>query len=134
VKQLHLDEIIERIENAFGDEMPFSERSLTEEDIDALRRVFGDQGYQCYLQDQVNRQIIRDYLTNAVYLGFITEERLAALSEQLTTEAGRSALSLHMLMRSVEEANDLPPENTPQELEALSPGPDDRPHMRLVRS
>jgi len=129
---LQLDEIIERIENAFGEALPLSTSPLVAEDMAALKRVFGDDGYQVYMQDQHNRQIIRDYLTNAVVLGVITQEQLAAFADQVATEEGRSLLSLHMLMSSVEEASSLASSNDPVILEPLEPAPDSPPHMKLV--
>ena len=66
---LQLDEITRRINLAFGEDLPFSRAELVEDDLQALERVFGDEGYQQFLQDQVNRQIIRDYLINAILLG-----------------------------------------------------------------
>ena len=129
---MQLDEIIERIESAFGQSLPFSERPLVEEDLEVLQRVFGDEGYQAYLQDQVNRQIIRDYLTNAVLLGVLSEGRLVAFADQVATEAGRAALSLHMLMSSVEDADDLPVNGGFEVLEMLQPVPGSPPHMKLV--
>ncbi len=129
---MQLDEIIERIEQAFGEAMPFSERPLEAEEVEVLRRVFTGDGYQVYLQDQVNRQIIRDYLTNAVLLGVLVEERLGAFAEQVATREGRAALSLHMLMSSVEDANDLPLNGGFEVLELLQPVPGSPPHMKLV--
>jgi hypothetical protein len=112
---LHLDEIINWIDGAFGEVSPRSEHAGTE----TLRGIFGDRGYQRYLQDQVNRQIIRDYLTNAVVLGVITEGGLAAFASQVHSEEGRATLALYMLMSSVEEARDLPAING--NIEALKP-------------
>lgn len=130
---LELNDIIDRIDGAFGAELPFSQQALTEEDRYALARVFGDSGYQDYLQDQVNRQIIRDYLTNALILGYITEDGLESVAEQLASESGRATLSLHMLMRSVEEAADLPLGPAPEPLKPLRPDDSSPPHFRLVR-
>lgn len=129
---MHLDKLIERIERSFGEAPPFSDRTLEEPDIEALERVFGDDGYQAYLQDQVNRQIIRDYLTNAVLLGFLGEEGLASLAEQVASSAGRAALSLHMLMNSVENASELVRNEGPELLEPLMPVPDSPSHLKLV--
>jgi hypothetical protein len=56
---LQLEDITARIDRAFGDELPFSRRELGDGDLKTLYRVFGDVGYQHYLQDQVSRQIIR---------------------------------------------------------------------------
>ena len=62
---MQLDEIVNWINAAFGEVTPRPAYS----DVEALKKIFGNSGYQRYLQDQGNRQIIRDYLTNAVVLG-----------------------------------------------------------------
>ncbi len=131
---MHLDEIVQWIDRAFGAEALEVD---TERDEEALRSVLGDGGYQRYFRDQVNRQIIRDYLTNAVVLGVITEGGLAAFAEAISSEEGRATLALYMLMSSVEDARDLPPVTT--ELEPLKPlhpqsppPPGDRSHIKLV--
>ena len=134
MNQLQLDEIVGRIDSAFGEELPFSGRTLTEQDTDLLRRVFGDGGYQDYLQDQVNRQIIRDYLTNAVMLGFLPEQELAGVERLITTVEGRASLSLHMLMNSVEQAAVLLAEPEPETLTKLKSGTDLPPYIKLIRS
>ena len=129
---MHLDEIVERIERSFGEAQPRFGSALVSQDIEALRRVFDDEGYQVYLQDQVNRQIIRDYLTNAVMLGVLSEDRLAAFTDLVATEGGRAAMSLHMLMSSVEDANHLLLNGGFGALEPLQPVPGSSPHMKLV--
>ena len=126
---MHLDEIVDWIDGVFGEASP----TPASADIEILKRVFGDQGYQRYLQDQVNRQIIRDYLTNAVVLGVITQGGLAAFASQIVTEEGRAILALYMLMSSVEDAKDLPALNG--ELEVLKPlkvVPEPPRHIKLV--
>lgn len=126
---MHLDEIINWIDGAFGEVSP----GPVHADIEILRRVFGDHGYQRYLQDQVNRQIIRDYLTNAVVLGVITQGGLAAFASQVVSEEGRATLALYMLMSSVEEAKDLPAISGDIEvLKPLKPAPAAHPHIKLV--
>jgi hypothetical protein len=126
---LHLDEIVSWIDRAFGALVP----SVEHADVQVLQRILGDRGYQSFLQDQVNRQIIRDYLTNAVVLGVITEGGLAAFASQVATEDGRATLALYMLMSSVEEAKDLPAGNTTSEvLKPLHPAPGTRPNFKLV--
>ncbi len=126
---MHLDEIINWIDGAFGEVSPGPEHA----DIEILRRVFGDHGYQRYLQDQVNRQIIRDYLTNAVVLGVITQGGLAAFASQVVSEEGRATLALYMLMSSVEEARDMPAISGDIEvLKPLKPAPATHPHIKLV--
>lgn len=134
MKQLHLDQVMGQIESAFGAELPFSEHPLGKEDREVLRRVFGDDGYQCYLQDQVSRQIIRDYLVNAILLGFLAKSELDVLTGRIATREGRSALSLRMLMSSVEQAAQLLQEGEPQPLKPLEPSPQSPPHIHLVRN
>ena len=131
---MHLDKIVERIDRAFGEAPAFPDHPVAGPDIEALGRVFGDEGFQGYLQDQVNRQIIRDYLTNAVLLGFLCEEGLAALMGQVASSEGRAALSLHMLMSSVESAGELLSNGGAQLLQPLVPEPGSPPHMKLVPS
>ena len=95
--------------------------------------ALADDGFQRFLRDQVNRQIIRDYLTNAVVLGVISEGGLAAFAPELETEEGRAVLSLYMLMSSVEEAMDLPVgHGEVVSLKPLRPEGGDRSHIKLV--
>jgi hypothetical protein len=130
-ESLHLDEIVDWIDGAFGAVSPITEHA----DIEILKGILGDHGYQRYLQDQVNRQIIRDYLTNAVVLGVITAGGLAAFASQVVSEDGRATLALYMLMSSVEEAKDLPAINGDIEvLKPLKPAPGAHPHIKLVPS
>lgn len=131
---VHLDQLVERIDQAFGSDMPFTERVLSEGDIATLNRIFSDSGYQRYLQDQVNRQIIRDYLANAVVLDLIDEVTLGAITRQVATTEGRSALSLHMLMSSVEQANDLPVGADPEPLKPLRDKAGASSHLNLIRN
>ena len=126
-----MNEVLAGIEDAFGEEPPFSEVPLAEEDVLVLNRIFGDQGYQLYLQDQVNRQIIRDYLLNAVVLGHVDGEDLNAIKRRAGSCEGRSALSLHMIMRSVEEASDLARECSGS-LRVLRPVPGSPPQLELI--
>jgi hypothetical protein len=126
---LQLDEIVSWIDGAFGAVSP----GVAQSEVDVLKRIFGDPGYQRYLQDQVNRQIIRDYLTNAVVLGEITEGGLAAFASQLVSEDSRASLALFMLMSSVEEAKDLPLLGGDIDtLKPLRPMPTERSHIKLV--
>ena len=132
--RLHLDKIVERIERAFGKPLPYSNQPVAAQESEVIERVLGDDGYQVYLQDQVNRQVIRSYLANAIVLGILPEERLVAFAAQLATSETRAALSLHMLMSSVEEANALVPGDAPEVLQPLRPAPGSPPHMKLVPS
>ena len=129
---MQLDQLVGRIDDAFGEELPFSEREVTAEDRDVLERVFGDHGFLCYQQDQVNRQIIRDYLVNALLLGFVSEEQLEAVVHRLDTREGRASLSLNMLMSSVEQAAEVIAAGSSENLKPLQPGPDSPPHIRLI--
>lgn len=131
---MELDRLVEQIDTAFGDTPPFTSASLAQNDRDVLLRVFGDEGYQLYLQDQVNRQIIRDYLTNAMMLGFIPEQGPAELQAMVGDQEHRAVLSLHMLMSSVEQASELLTKGMSDRLEQLKPDPDSPPHIRLIRS
>ena len=130
---VHLDEIIEWIDRAFDAESIAAEPD-TEQGERTLERILGSDSYQRYLRDQINRQIIRDYLTNAVVLGVISEGGLAAFAGQIASEEGRSTLALYMLMSAIEDAADLPPvAGEVEPLKPLNPSPeDDRSHIKLV--
>jgi len=122
LEQLQLDRLVERLESAFGEELPFSSGELSQGQVEVLRQVFGDDGYQSYLQDQVNRQIIRDFTVNAVMLGFLPEQSVSGIARQIASREGRAALSLHMLMSSVEQAAELMAPQEPEQLSRLKPG------------
>ena len=134
MNQVQLDKIAQRIELSFGNTLPMMGQKLNESDDDAFRRVLTDPTYQTYLRDQVNRQIIRDYLVNAVMFGYISDERFVELAQLARTSEGRSSLSLHMLMSSVEAANDLLPQVIQQSLKRMRPVASSPPHMVLVQS
>jgi len=134
VNQLQLNEIVQRIEHSFGEDISIAEHALGEADSEALTRVFHNEAFQPYVQDQVNRRIIRDYLVNAVLLGCISDQSFSALSSQAVSVEGRSILSLHMLMKSVEAANDIPFEAGRELLTELRPEPGSPPHMVIVGS
>ncbi len=131
---MNLDTIVQRIEEAFGSTLPSPASPLQDGDLEVLARLFGDDGFQDYLQDEISRQIIRDYLTNAVILGFIRVENLDGLGELVDTPEHRAALSLHMLMSSVEEAASLLEGGISGELTRLEPAPDLPPNIHLVRN
>lgn len=105
---MQLEQITASIDKAFGEPPPLSDGGLAGKELLELERLLHDEGCQQFLQDQVSRQIIRDYLTNAVVLGFITLDSLDRFADPLASREGRSALSLQMLMSSVEEAGKLP--------------------------
>ena len=134
MEQLRLDRLVERLEGAFGEELPFSSGELSQGQVEVLRQVFGDDGYQSYLQDQVNRQIIRDFTVNAVMLGFLAEQSVSGISRQVASREGRAALSLHMLMSSVEQAAQLMAPQEPEQLRRLKPGLKLPPYIKLIHS
>ncbi len=134
MKSVELNQLLEQIEAAFGAELPFSGRKLMEQELETLGHIFGEKGYQSYLQDQVNRQIIRDYLANAVVLGHLPQQDLETFALRVTTPSQRSCLSLHMLMNSVEKAPELLRDRSDEALKALQPGPESPPHIRLIQS
>jgi hypothetical protein len=134
VNTVQLENLVQRVENSFGEELGFTKQPLDSLECQALQRVFGDQGFQTYLQDQVSRQIIRDYVVNALLLGHLEEAHMATLSRMVATIEGRSALSLQMLMSSVEQASDLLVDEQAGSLKPLRPGPKSPPHIELVRT
>lgn len=134
MEQLQLDQLVARLEVAFGEEAPFSARELETEDLEVLKRVFGDEGYQVYLQDQVNRQIIRDYLVNAIMLGYVPEQDLAAIRQQMTSREGRAALSLEMLMSAVEQASEVVAGAAAARLIRLKSATERPPYIKLIDS
>jgi hypothetical protein len=132
VNQLQLNELVHRIEDCFGKELPVTGEPVSPVEQEILDRLVRDEAYQAHVQDQFNRQIIRDYLVNAVVLGAITDENLSALSKLAQSIEGRSSLSLYMLMSSVDAANDLLPDVGVESLKELRPQPGSPPHMVIV--
>ncbi len=104
---MQLDNIAARVDRAFGDELPYLDRPLREPEHATLTGLLLESSYQLYLQDQVSRRIIRDYLVNAVVMGILAEEDMSGFDRHLATEEGRAVLSLHMLMCSVGDAGAL---------------------------
>lgn len=133
MEQLQLDRLVEQLEGAFGEEPPFSSAELSSGQVDVLRQVFGDDGYQAYLGDQVSRQIIRDFTINAVMLGFLPEEQINGIAHQVATREGRAALALHMLMSSVEHASELFRPSEPTQLSKLNTGVARPPYIKLIQ-
>lgn len=134
LEPVQLNDLLERLESAFGDEAPFAGRELASAEVEVLQQVFADSGYQLYLQDQVNRQIIRDYLINAVMLGYLSEQDLSRISPQITSREGRAALSLQMLMSSVEQAGELVTGSALPHLKPLKPASGRPPYIKLIDS
>jgi len=130
---VHLDEIVDWIDHAFGADQALADTAEVAGDIDTLCAILGEEGYHRYLRDQVNRQIIRDYLTNAVVLGILSESGLAAFASAIACEESRATLALYMLMSAVEDAAQLPAVAGDLEpLKPLPPAPGDRSHIKLV--
>lgn len=130
---VQLDEITGWIDGAFaaGDDVVLEVAAAGYEDV--LRGLFGDDGFRRYLRDELNRQIIRDYLTNAVVLGVVSRDGLAAFAAPIATEEGRATLALYMLMSAVDEAAELVPLGAElTALKPLAPVPGDRSHIKLV--
>ncbi|MEM1112862.1 MAG: hypothetical protein AAGI11_13200 [Pseudomonadota bacterium] len=134
MKTLQLEKLVQRIDNSFGEELPFSHARLQTQERDLLSRVFGDTGFQRFLQDQVSRQVIRDYTVNALRMGYLTEDDVNALACSVATVEGRASVSLHMLMSGVEEAPLLCQEVASGGLTQLEPSPDSPPHIEIVPS
>ena len=132
LEQLQLDRLVEQLEVHSG-RAALSTGELSLGQVDVLRQVFGDDGYQSYLQDQVNRQIIRDFTINAVMLGFLPEQGVTGISAQVATREGRAALSLHMLMSSVEQAAELMGPQESEPLQKLKPGLKLPPYIKLIQ-
>ncbi len=131
---VQLDEIVKQLEHSFGDDLPAASGALVEASEKLLSELQRDDMYQAYLQDQINRQIIRDFLVNASILDCISDENFLALTAKAGTPEGRSALSLHMLMSSVEDANQIVGEIGQAGLKAMKPSPGSPPHMVIVSS
>ena len=134
MNQLQLNEVVQRIEHSFGGDLSFPDDSLSDKESGALDCVLHSDACQPHIQDQVNRRIIRDYLVNAVMLGCISEQSFSILSRQAVSEEGRSVLSLHMLMKSVQAANDIPFDVEAEAVKELRPEPGSPPHMVIVGS
>lgn len=134
MEPVQLNDLLERLESAFGEEAPFAGRELAAEEVAALQRVFADSGYQLYLQDQVNRQIIRDYLINAVMLGIVSEQEVSRLAPQMTSREGRAALSLQMLMTAIEQAGELVTGAELPHLKPLKPENGRPPYIKLIEN
>lgn len=131
---MQLEKLVAFIDQALGEELPVTAEHLAEPERETLQRIFTGEDFQVYLQDQVNRQIIRDYLTNAVVLGYVPETEVEALGGALRSPQARAAMSLHMLMSAVEEAPELLADGVPPPLEPLQPEGESPPHIHLVRN
>ena len=76
---------------------------------------------------------MRDYLLNAIVLGFFAAAQLDDFADYMRTSEGRAVLALHMLMSSVQEVADLPAAlGSAAGLRPLTPQPDSPPHMQIV--
>lgn len=133
MNQIDLEKIVREIDAGFGDELAFTDQPLGPQDQETLNRIFGDSGFQRYLQDQINRQVIRDYLANAIALGYLAASDLDRVVGRIASLEGRAALSLQMLMHGVEQAPDLLSEDT-ETLYLLKEDPGKGPDIHLVSS
>ena len=131
---MQLEKLVAHIDQVLGEELPVTGEPLAEPERETLQRIISGDSFQDYLQDQVCRQIIRDYLTNAVVLGYVPEADLEALGGELDSPQARAAMSLHMLMSAVEEAPELLAGGVPPQLEPLKPEGDPPPNIHLVRN
>lgn len=131
---MQLNKLMEQIDGAFGEDAPFTQEPLGEVEQDTLSRVFGEFGYQRYLQDQISRQVIRDYLANALLLGYLEEGELERFAPQLATCEGRSGLALQMVVASVEQARELYRPGEAEQLTTLQAHPERPSYIRLIRS
>ncbi len=131
---MQLEKLVAHIDRVLGEELPVTGEPLAEPERETLQRIVSGDSFQDYLQDQVCRQIIRDYLTNAVVLGYIPEADLESLGGELDSPQARAAMSLHMLMSAVEEAPELLARGVPPQLEPLQPEGDPPPNIHLVRN
>jgi hypothetical protein len=95
VNQLQLNELVHRIEGCFGEELPVTGEPMSPVEQEILDRLIQGEAYQAHAQDQFNRQVIRDYLVNAVVLGAITDENFSALSKLAQSIEGRASLSVY---------------------------------------
>ena len=130
---MQLDDIVDWIDGTFGDSTHRDQVAVS--DMDTLQKILGGKGYQSYLQDQVNRQIIRDYLLNAVVLGVISDEDLQVMAPQLEGEEGRATMALYMLMSAVEDARELPAiTGDMAQLKPLNLESEPSPYIKLVTS
>ncbi|MCB1675689.1 MAG: hypothetical protein KDI01_05335 [Halioglobus sp.] len=132
---MQLDEIVAYIDARFAASAPVPLPPDATPPAGDWRQWIDSDEFQDYLQDQVNRRIVRDYLLNAIVLGFISPAQLDDFAHHMRTDEGRAALALHMLMSSVQEAADLPTAlGPPAELQPMKPRPDSPPHMQIVPS
>ena len=67
-------------------------------------------------------------------IGFLPEMQVEVYTRQIETREGRAALSLHILMHSVEDAHTLPVEPEPESLNNLRPERGSPPHLRVIRN
>ena len=68
MNEIHLDDVVERINRAFGEDLPLTAGTSGEAEREALQRALDNREFDAWMQDQINRQVIRDYLANATSL------------------------------------------------------------------
>lgn len=63
--------------------------------------------FDCYVQNQANRQIIRTYLVNARVHGWISDDRFSEFLEKAETSEGRDTLATSIIFSAVPFAQTL---------------------------
>ena len=104
---MQLDKIANQITVALGNDLPFMDREPSGAERECLDGVFGDSGFQAYMEDQINRRMITDYLMNAMLQGYIDHFQLAHVLEYCRTPEDRVGVAIQMLMASVTEASSI---------------------------
>ncbi len=132
VDGIDLDQIAGAIDDAFGVPLPVAGGATGEAELAALRRAFESDDFQAWLQDEIHRQIIRDYLLNAAQLGLVDDAAMARYRRILASADGRALLALHMVVSPVEHAGSLPDDVLREELHLLRPDGDSP--LQLVRN
>ena len=123
MSEISLDDLIDSIDIAFGAEVPCPREQADTAEL-----------FQEWLHDQVSRQVIRDYLVNAVRLKFLGRSGLGDYLVLLGDPDNRALLSLHMVMSSVEDAALLAADVSGAELVSLEADDPAPVQLELVRS
>ena len=117
---MQLDDLVNSIERQFGaDEPPCAGP--------------GEHGFEVYLEDQVNRRIIRDFFINAIVLGHLPRDAVIRLGGSMATPQCRGPLAPNLLMMAVEDAASLL--RTPPDIDLVPLAePADVSHLTLVEN
>ncbi|KZX58023.1 hypothetical protein A3709_20645 [Halioglobus sp. HI00S01] len=128
---MQLDLVASKIDAALGPSLPFTDRPVTQAEIDVLDGVFQNDGFIDFQQDEANRIIVKMYLLNAVTLGMLSAEQFAGALDRLSKTNDLTGLALRMVMSSVEDAADVVSEGL--ELDRVRQG-DEPSHLKLVNA